>query len=146
MGGGVAGGQAGIATANGKMKYSAEIRSMFGNQYHNSRIGILERQHSIGAERSAKLGQLTLPETQLLCLCWFEYWDSFVAELAAPASIRIPCHPFFTSFANSMTTICAYSNYTTHGSRRPPCTVRACRLWDSGVRAQLTSSGCAGPG
>ncbi len=44
-----------------------------------------------------------------------------------------------------MTSICAYFSYTTPGSRRPPCTARACRLWDSGVPAQLTSSGCAGP-
>ena len=44
-----------------------------------------------------------------------------------------------------MTSICAYSSYTTHGSRRPPCTARACRLWDSGVPALLTSSGCSGP-
>jgi hypothetical protein len=54
-------------------------------------------------------------------------------------------HPFFASFGHSMTSICAYSSYTTHGSRRPPCTARACRLWDSGVPALLTSSGCSGP-
>ena len=54
-------------------------------------------------------------------------------------------HAFFASFGNSMTSICAYFSYTTPGSRRPPCTARACRLLDSGVPAQLTSSGCAGP-
>ena len=55
------------------------------------------------------------------------------------------CHPSFVSFAHSMTSICAYASYSTPCPRRPPCTARACRLWDSGVPALLTSSGCSGP-